>query len=245
MPSEGGAVAAPRNTLWTASWAVSDETNMPEVLYDGPVLSRQEAIKTGQTRYFTGKVCPKGHVDQRGTANKACISCLNAANRVWTKKNPEKARAKHNRWANANPEKKKESQRKSAARCKDKISARLRKRYAEDPSYYKARASAWQKANPKKQAAIMRTRRAKVAGTGGRHSTKDIESLLKMQKGRCANPSCKKDIKRGGYHIDHIIPVSKGGSNSARNLQLLCPVCNHRKHAKHPIDFMREQGFLL
>jgi 5-methylcytosine-specific restriction endonuclease McrA len=29
------------------------------------------------------------------------------------------------------------------------------------------------------------------------------------------------------------------------NLQLLCQPCNNQKHVKHPVDFMREKGFLL
>lgn len=40
-----------------------------------------------------------------------------------------------------------------------------------------------------------------------------------------------------GYHVDHVVPISLGGSDGPENLVLTCPNCNHRKHAKHPMDF--------
>lgn len=33
--------------------------------------------------------------------------------------------------------------------------------------------------------------------------------------------------------IDHRKPLSRGGTNDLRNLQILCGTCNRRKHAKH------------
>ena len=40
-------------------------------------------------------------------------------------------------------------------------------------------------------------------------------------------------------------PLALGGSNDKANLQLLCPTCNAKKSAKHPIDFMQSRGLLL
>lgn len=47
------------------------------------------------------------------------------------------------------------------------------------------------------------------------------------------------------YHIDHIMPLALGGSNTDDNIQLLRQRCNNQKCAKHPVDFMQSRGFLL
>lgn len=76
----------------------------------------------------------------------------------------------------------------------------------------------------------------------GFYGKEDIEFLFSSQKGKCAN--CLKSIKTS-YHIDHIYPVSKGGSNWPSNLQLLCPACNQKKSAKDPLDWAKENGRLI
>lgn len=36
--------------------------------------------------------------------------------------------------------------------------------------------------------------------------------------------------------IDHVVPLSRGGTNEISNIQPLCRSCNSKKHAKH-IDY--------
>lgn len=53
----------------------------------------------------------------------------------------------------------------------------------------------------------------------------------------------KKCAKR--FHVDHYIPLSKGGLHVVENLVIACMTCNLEKHAKDPFDFAREKGRLL
>lgn len=51
--------------------------------------------------------------------------------------------------------------------------------------------------------------------------------VWKRDEGLCVQ--CGKNEK---LEFDHIIPIVKGGSNTYRNLQLLCETCNREKHSK-------------
>lgn len=143
--------------------------------------------------------------------------------------NPEKARAASRSYYTANPE---------------KVRAARLAAYAANPERERANTAKWKSANPEKARAYQRNRRSLQRGADGHHTAADVERILIAQKYKCANPACRKPVKRN-RHVDHIVPLSKGGSNWPRNLQILCPTCNIRKNDKHPIEFARGQGMLL
>ncbi|MCH7985881.1 MAG: HNH endonuclease [Acidobacteria bacterium] len=50
------------------------------------------------------------------------------------------------------------------------------------------------------------------------------QEVWRRDQGKCARCGSRENLE-----FDHIIPVSKGGGNTARNLELLCETCNRKK----------------
>ncbi len=94
----------------------------------------------------------------------------------------------------------------------------------------------WREANKDKARAHKKARRRAKR-------TKVKVALLKVQKGRCAY--CRAKLQPADMHVDHIHPLSKGGSSDLSNLQLTCSGCNLRKNAKDPVAFAQELGRLV
>lgn len=71
-------------------------------------------------------------------------------------------------------------------------------------------------------------RRALKAKAKGKITKTIIQELLLESNGVCFY--CKTTIDK--YHIDHYMPLSKGGSNEKSNLRISCPTCNIKKGSK-------------
>jgi len=69
---------------------------------------------------------------------------------------------------------------------------------------------------------------ARLKSVGGSHTKAEWETLKAQYNWTC--PCCKgSEIK---LTKDHIIPVSKGGSDNIENIQPLCGSCNSKKNVK-------------
>ena len=53
-----------------------------------PIVTRQEALKQGLPRFFTGRPCTHGHVDEKYTNNEKCCECA----RIQTRSRKQRAR---------------------------------------------------------------------------------------------------------------------------------------------------------
>lgn len=51
---------------------------------------------------------------------------------------------------------------------------------------------------------------------------------------------CLKPIPFGKDHLEHKIPLSRGGNNSRDNLDIACQKCNCQKNTKTEIEFRKE-----
>jgi len=221
------------------------------------VVTREEAIKRGDVLYFIGGQCKNGHVSRRYTINGGCVVCnseqcrkyyiknkesrneyskqryyknierYQISNKIWKAANKDRVRELNVNWQNENREKVRQS---------------VRKWTNANRSKQRALNKAWGAANQEKRLEISRRRRARKVNAEGDHSAFDISSIRKMQKDKCAY--CRAALKGKG-HVDHIIALSKGGSNWPKNLQLLCQPCNQKKHAADPIEYANRLGRLL
>lgn len=100
----------------------------------------------------------------------------------------------------------------------------------------------WYENNKHKLRASWAARDALDRNAEGSHTQEDINCRLVLQRYRCA--LCQVSLK-ARYEIDHIVPLSRGGTNYPSNIQMVCPSCNRSKGAKDQIAFMQARGWLL
>lgn len=173
------------------------------------------------------RFCPKCQVETERNKKGDCKPCQKMYKAAWYAANRDRLNAKTANWKLANPE---------------KVKALKATYQAANPEKVNAQIKAWRKANPEAMRIICQNYRSRKRINGGILSKNLSEKLFKLQKGKC--PCCNQPLG-DNYHLDHIVPIALGGSNTDDNIQLLRGTCNHQKHAKHPIDFMQSKGFLL
>ena len=154
------------------------------------------------------KYCKKCIADTERYADGRCKPCTKEKNVRWALKNKDKVNARSRRWNTKNAEAKRNTNANYREKNQPLINERRRKKRALDPSGDR----------------LQTAKRRKAKGT----LPKDIVvTLLQRQNYKCV---CCNVSLVAGYHLDHIVPISRGGSNTADNVQLLTPTCNLQKY---------------
>lgn len=160
--------------------------------------------------------------------NKKAINARNSRNyhanpsaqhervRKWTERNREEWNEYQKQWAKDNPGKVRERMR------------RYRKRH---PDRVRENARRWQRNNYDKWLVIKNSnnhkRRARERNAEGSFSVKEWLRLVSLCQNKCC--SCGADGMK--LTVDHITPLTLGGTNYITNIQPLCSRCNSSKGA--------------
>ena len=223
------------------------------------LISRAGAIASGVKRYFTGEQCKFGHAAERRVSDHGCVECSRVKAR--STEICEKRRgyfANHQRnYRRNHPDRVAATDRKRQPkntkltrlrRAKDPEQHRsvLRKSFQKHKAKRMAENRAWIAANPEPNSRLQRAakarRRALERGSEGSYTRQDIERMHAAQNFICA--ACPADISEN-YHVDHMHPLSRGGSNWPSNLQLLCGPCNRSKGKKTMAEWLAWKAEML
>lgn len=210
--------------------------------------------KCGETKPYSEYHVHKKTKDGYKSSCKVCRNLESAAYRSanpekatqswksWRDKNPELTKERNKAWREANLEKAKARSAAWYLANAEKTKARAAEWYLSNIEKAKANAAAYLAKNPEKFKAASQNRRARKISAGGKLSSDLSSRLFVLQRGKCA---CCGLSLGDRYHMDHIVPLLLGGSNTDDNIQLLRARCNLQKSTKHPVDFMQERGYLL
>lgn len=197
-----------------------------------------------------------------------CKSCAKAKAKQWIVDNPDRVKARNKRYYQENAERMRAKTKKWYQENTERARATIKNHYQENKESYRASNRKWVTTNPERAKEIQQSfnerrpdRRREIArqynkrnpekmrqirhkrwaiehSAEGHFTAADITQLYEEQCGRCAY--CGITL-HGEYHVDHIIPLSRNGTNWPDNLALACQLCNLSKnnHLLHEWEAIR------
>jgi len=137
-------------------------------------------------------------------------------------------------WNNDHPDKVAEQTKRTSIKNADKIKVADQKYRDTHREQRNARARIYRQAHADEIRAKNRAYKARKRGAEGKHTATDVTIQYERQHGKCYY--CGRKLGKV-YHVDHVVPLSRGGSNDPSNLVVACPNCNVEKRNKMPHEW--------
>lgn len=150
--------------------------------------------------------------------------------------NSEKIKKSNLQWHHENRERQNENSRQWHRKNRERSQRNNLKWNRDNPGKVKETSRRWQMENPEKVRAS--SNRHRVLKTSAQSEPYNFKAICSHYNNRCV--SCG----RGDLPLaaDHIVPLSKGGPDTADNIQPLCKPCNSSKGDHHQTDYRPDQG---
>jgi 5-methylcytosine-specific restriction endonuclease McrA len=168
-----------------------------------------------------------------------CRACSNEASRLYYQKNKEKIRNQRRLYNEQNADKRRQQQRLYYQRHSEKVRKGIRRWRQENLDQVHERDRLYYQQNADQRRDDNRRRRAQRLNAIGTHTPDDVDCQIRSQtdaKGVLHCWWCGEPIE-DEYHVDHRIPLSKGGKDDPGNLVIAHPKCNRSKFNKLPHEF--------
>lgn len=171
-----------------------------------------------------------------------CKSCYKIERKLYRDAIPDRIKQWHRNYIDKDINKSREIWKKASRKYKnsnrDILVKKERLARAINPEYFRQKTKKWQGNNPEKVRLNRHKRRSRIESSDSNYNPEDIIRIYENQSERCFY--CHKSITwpEKGTHIDHKIPLSRGGSNEASNICLSCSRCNTSKGYKTVEEFL-------
>lgn len=150
-------------------------------------------------------------------------------NKVWRENNKERRAAYRKEYNSRNTGKRHAYYEEN----KEWVSIYGKEYYKRNKEHHRQVMAEWGRNNPDKCRAIHHRRKARLLEVGGSFTGQEWVDLLEIYNNTC--PCCgKRGVK---LEVDHIVPISKGGSSNIDNIQPLCKSCNSTKSNRNCIRY--------
>lgn len=120
------------------------------------------------------------------------------------------------------------------ARNREAIRARKAAYHVANRERLLARTKTWHRAHPDVIAHYAASRRARKFQNGGSHTLQEWREKVTEYGNRCAYCRLEKPLER-----DHVVPLTRGGSDDITNIVPACRTCNARKHTRTATEYLQ------